>query len=324
VLTLFQNIRPVSALYVLIFGIALRLPAWLYGSNVAYSFDPEIMKGVFTFLNQNYFLSVSLGLVIIFIQALIFNRLCINHDVIYTHSYLPAYFYMLVNSVYLQNLPVNPIMVINFCILFSFIFLFQLYQGIASTKLLYNASLFLGLASIIMPVFYFGLAFVIVGVVIFKNITIKDLLGIISGYLFPGMVAAGIYFLVGSQYHFPNLVYKLQLNFGNSLNAYLAVSIMLFASTAGLMKTFINYSKNNIKTRRITLLLIAFMAFAVLVILINLEQFRLFFPVISAGISVQMAYFLMGKKQKRLKELLNYLIVLAVIYSLYGDKFIQF
>lgn len=317
-LRLFQNIRPFSAIYVLLAGLALRIPVLIYGPGEDYSFDPAIMRGFFYWVNQNYMLSVLAGLAIIYIQSILFNRLCIQHDVIYAHSYLPAYFYMVINSVFPQNLVFNPVMLISFCVLLAFIFLYQLYMGQNSAILLYYAALFMGLASLLFPVFYFGIVFLIAGTIIFKNITIKDLLGIISGYVFAGIAAAGIFYLMGVQYRFPSLSYKLDLSFGSSPDAYFAVSVILFITIAGMIKTFINYSKNNIKTRRITLLMVAYLFFSLVIVLLNLHDFRLFFPIMSCSLSIQLAYFLIGTKQRNLKELLNYVVLLTVLFSLYG------
>lgn len=278
-----------------------------------------LMKGVFAFVNQNYNLSLLVGLIFIFIQAMLFNRLCIEHDVIYTHSYLPAYFYMLISSVFPENLLFNPIMLINFAILLSFVFLFQLYRGTDSSKLLYYTGMFFGAVSVVMPVYYSGVIFLVVGTIIFKNITVKDSLGIISGYVFPAMIVLGGFFLAGGQYRFPNFEYKLQFDLASSLNSYLAVSAILTISVLGLLKTAGNYNKNNIKTRRITLLLVAYLGFSAFVILVKMEQFRLFFPVLTISLAVHIAYFLLGNKQKRWKEMANYLLIATVFYSLYGS-----
>jgi hypothetical protein len=318
-LRLFQNIRPVSALLVLIIGLGLRLPAFFLSGPREHHFDLQMAQGFFSYINQNYVVSVIIGLIIVFIQSVWFNRLCITHDVIYAHTWLPAYFYMLVSSVYLENLVFNPVMLINFAILLCFTFLFQLYQSFNSSQILYYSGLFLGAVSVAMPIFYTGIIFLIVGTIIFKNITLKDLLGILSGYIFPAIVTAGIYFLAGSQYHFPDFNYKLDFRFGTSLSAYPAVLGITFLTIAGLMKTVVNYSKNNIKTRRITLLLVSFLVFGQMIIFFKMQEFRLFFPLLTIGFATQLAYFLLGSKNRRWKELIHYLLLAALFYSLYGE-----
>jgi len=317
-----QNIRPFSGILVLIVGILLRLPAIFLGAPKTNQFNIEVVAGVFSYVNQNYILSISLGLLVVFIQCIWFNRLCISHDVLYSHTWMPAYFYMLVNSIYPENLIFHPLLLINFAILLCFTFLFQLYQSSNSSKILYYSGLFLGAASIAMPIFYTGIIFLITGTIIFKNITLKDLLGILSGSVFPAIMVWGIYFLSGSEYHFPELNYKLKFAFGKAFSTYPAVIGITLLTILGLAKTVINYSKNNIKTRRITLLLVAFLVFAQLILFIKVNEYRLFFPLLTMGISTQLAYFLLGSKNRRWKEFINYLLLASIFYSLYGEYFI--
>lgn len=323
-LRIFQNIRPISAVYILVIALLVRMPYLFYGQNEEYHFNPSIMQGLFAAVNKNHLVSLLVGLIVVFIQAILFNRICIEHDVIYHHSYLPAYFYVIINSVYPENLTFNPLMIINFCVLFSLIFLFQLYQDTKSTKLLYYAALFLGTAALILPVFYLGMVFLIIGTMVFKNITLKDILGIVSGYAFAGIVAYGVYFILGSHYVFPTLKLKLNIKLISLPGDYIALSILVIITLAGLFKTFINFSKNNIKTRRITLLMVIYLMFSTTLLLMNIVDYRLFFPLLTVSMSIILAYFLIGPKHRRLKELLNYVLLFAVFYSLYGKFFTLF
>jgi len=147
------------------------------------------------------------------------------------------------------------------------------------------------------------------------------MLGIISGYLFPALIAAGVYFLMGKQYSFPKLEYKLQFEFTSRFNVYVALGVIGALTIAGLLKTGSNYTKNNIKTRRITLLMVAYLAFSVLVILIKLEQLQLFFPILTISLAAETAYFLLGNKSRRWKEFFNYVLLATVFFSLYGSNF---
>lgn len=320
-LKIFENIRPVSAIYILVFGLLLRVPSLILGpQGEEITFDPAILRGFFNLVNKNYAVSVLVGLFVIFIQSIWFNRLCIDHDVIYTHSYLPGYFFMLANSLFPESLVVNPVMLMNFSVIASFTYLFRLHHSINSAGNIYYASLFMGLASLIMPLFYSGTVFLVVAIMAFKNINLKDLLAILTGYIFAGMIAAGSYYIAGTQYHFPRIDYQLNLQFGRAEESWAVLSIAMILGAAGLAKTFINYSKNNIKTRRIALLMSAYLAFAVFLILFNSSQYILLFPLLAPCLGVLMAYFLIGKRQRRGKEFLHYILLLAILWSLYSKS----
>jgi hypothetical protein len=316
-LRIFQNIRPISAVYIFIVCLLVRLPALLFG-NLEPGATAAVHGGLFDTLNQNFYLSISLGLLVVFVQALFFNRLCIEYDVLYVHSYLPAYVYVIVSSIYPENLLLHPSMLLNFGILMSFYFMFRLYQAQSTSKILYYASLFLGIISIVLPVFYNGFIFIVIGTMIFKNISVKDILAIISGYIFPALIAAGVYYLQGIEYTIPQLDYRIKLRLDIQLQAYLATGIIGVYTAAGLFKTLINYNKNNIRTRRINMLIVLYLFFAILIVLTKSDNFRQYFILPAIGIATEVSYFFLGNKKHRIKEVLNYIMLIAVFYSLYG------
>ena len=63
-----------------------------------------------------------------------------------------------------------------------------------------------------------------------------------------------------------------------------------------------------------------FCVFAQMIIFFKMHEFRLFFPLLAIGFATQLAYFLLGNKNKRWKELINYALLVAVFYSLYGER----
>lgn len=278
----------------------------------------NLLGDAFAMANQNVYLGVGLGLLLVFIQALIFNKLCIDHDVLYSHSYLPAYMFMLLNSVFPENLLLNPLMVVNFFTLFALASVFRLYQSQQSSVILFYTSLFFGMAALLIPVMYLGILFVVMATMTFKNINVRDSIAIVSGFLLPVLVLWAVLYLLGIQYVFPRISYDISLKF--SSNPYELVALLGIAavSIAGLMKSGINYSKNNIKTRRISTVMMLSLFFALAVVLIRFTEYRFYFQILTYSLSVQVAYFMLGSKGRRWKELLHYAMLLSIAGSLYG------
>lgn len=322
-LRLFQNIRPASSLLVLFAGLFIRLPLLISGKGYTSDMSLNVMNGFFTLINQNIYIAVIGGLLLVFAQSLLFNKLCIDHDVIYSHSYLPAYFFMMLNSVFIENLFINPIMLVNLFVLFSLMSMFRLYREENSSVILFYTALFFGCASLILPVMYTGFLFLILGTIIFKNISIKDILAILSGYLLPVLMLWGVQFLLGYPYVFPKVSYKFQFTFTSRIQTYIVVIYILAICSAGLLKTTVNYTKNNIKTRRISLLMIANLVFSLVIILFKTNEYQFYFPLLTFALSIQFAYFLLGKKGRRGKEFLHYVLLAVIIYSLYGDQLMK-
>ncbi len=319
-LKIFQNIRQLSAIWVLLIGIALRLPVVLL-DEVPVNHDVATPVSQITqLIGGNLIWSVLAGLVVVFIQAMLLNRLCIQHDVIYSHTYLPAYFYMVLSSLFAENLLLNPVMIVNLLVIFAFFSLFQLYQNQESSAMLFYSSLFFGMCGLIVSEFMLGVFFLIAATIVFKNVTFRDVIGIVTGAIFPIWILFGIYYIIGVPFTLPELSYKLNLQFSNIIAARFSMGVLAVITVAGLFKTAANYNKNNIKTRRINMSLIVYFAFALLLVLLRIDEFRIIYPVLAINLSVITAYFMLGSQGRRWKELINYLLLIAVFFSLYGDK----
>jgi hypothetical protein len=323
VLKLFQNIRPSSILLVFIAGLLLRVPILISGNGVNSYLSLNAMSGFFRFANQNLYVSVLLALVLVFVQSLIFNKLCIDHDVIYVHSYLPAYFFMIFNSIFIENLFINPIMFVNLFVLFSLLSMFRLYREQNASVILFYTALFYGTASLISPIMYSGFIFIVIGTIAFKNISIKDILSIISGYALPILLLWGVQSISGNPFLLPRINYVFNFALGSQIQNYIIVFYILAICAAGLIKTTFNYTKNNIKTRRISLLMAANLAFSIIIVLLRLNEYQLYFPLLAFALSIQFAYFLLGKKGRLGKEYLHYFLLAIIIYSLYGETIIK-
>lgn len=323
-LRIFQNIRPFSSIYVFLAGLILRLPMLIAGDPRKNAGTMDVLGQFFELANSSFYISILGGLLIIFLQGLLFNKLCIDHDVIYTHSYLPAYFFMLLNSVFPENLFINPSMLVNFLILFSFFSMYRMYRMESTSVILFYTALFYGCASLIFPSLYSGFVFLIVGTIIFKNISLKDILSIISGYALPWLMLWSILFLAGKNHVIPEINYELDFNFRLQITGYAVLFYILILVSGGLFKTTFNYTKNNIKTRRITLYMIGNLAFMALIVLFKMKEYQFYFPLLGFSMSLQIAYFLMGSKAKKWKIILHYLLLFAIVISLYGEKFFKF
>jgi hypothetical protein len=321
-LRLFQNIRPFTALFVFFIALLLRLPFLINGADLKPTAVSSLLQGVFSFTAQNFYVSILSGLLLVFIQSLIFNKICIDHDVIYTHSYMPAYCFILLNSIFPENLYLNPAMLVNFFILFSLMAMFRMYGMERTSVTLFYTALFYGCASLFFPVLYTGILFLILATIIFKNINLKDILALISGYTLPALMLWSLLFIAGSKYNLPSFTFAINFKLGFPLQTYLILFIVGAIVVAGMFKTTINFTKNNIKTRRINLFIFGNIIFFILVVLFKIGEYQFYFPLLTFGMAVPVAYFLLGSKGRRGKELLNYMLILAILFSLYGNYFI--
>jgi hypothetical protein len=158
-----------------------------------------------------------------------------------------------------------------------------------------------------------------------KRITLKDLIATLLGTMMPVYLLLSVWYFLGK--HQENslnfLPSKAVVTSGSivSLWPYLICLLLVFFS---FFKIFANFFKNNIRTRRINQVLIFFFAYCLIFILfggtgrLNTDISLLFIPT-----AVFIAYLLVGSKHIRIKSLTNLLLILSVVFSLYGEPLIR-
>lgn len=315
----FQNIRPSSALLVFSIALFLRIPAFVipnYFQTISTGINFSGEFGLLLF-NNIYFLGIG-SLLLTFLQALYINKLCIDHEINYAKSYLPAYVFILFNSIYPQNLLINAVQITNSLILLGLGTLFQLYNSQKSNTIFYFSTVCIAVSIIIIRGYFPLIFFLPLAAMMFKSINIRDIISGITALISVLIVYLSIAYILNFN-AVQNFNFNLILQQPLKIIQYEHIPfLILFSFTiVATIKIWNNYFKNNIKTRRINLTLIIYFVFAILILLIHLKQLTQYFIVISPAAAVFVAYFLLGSKLKRLKELLNVVFLLAIVFGLY-------
>lgn len=318
-LRFFRHIGPSAVFAVFTGALLLRIPAMVFASS-----NPEPVSGVlfehfFNTVRQWPWLSIALGFVVVFTQAMMFNRLCNEHDVLYTPTFMPAWLFVLASSIFPENLHINPLMVSNYFVIGAFAFLFRMHQSDESPSLLFYAAALLSLGSLFVTEYLGAPILLLLSTIIFKNVGLRDLLAIITGTLIPLGIIWSFHFLADNPFDFPVPRYTLNIKFDKAVLRYVALTFFFLLAFAGLLKSGLHYFKNNIKTRRINLVSIAFFAFAVFIALLKFDELRLYVTISNCGLALFAGYFLLGEKGQRLKGFIHSVLLLLIILSLYGE-----
>jgi hypothetical protein len=319
VLRYFKHIGPSAVFAVFIGALVLRMPALLYATAHPEPVSDVVFEHFFNTVRQWPWLSLLLGYVVVFSQAMIFNRLCNEHDVLYTPTFMPAWFFILANSIFPENLHINPLMVSNYFVIGAFAFLFRMHQSDQSAKLLFYAAALLSLGSLFVTEYLGAPVLLLLATVIFKNVGLRDLLAIITGTLIPMGIIWSFHFLNDQHFDFPIPRYTLNIRLDKSVLRYVALTFFFLLAFSGLLKSGLHYFKNNIKTRRINLISIAFFIFAVFISLLKYDHLRLYITIANCGLALFAGYFLMGEKGERLKGFLHTVLLIMLVLSLYGE-----
>jgi hypothetical protein len=325
VLQSLHNIKPQSALKVVAFALLLRtpmafLPAGKAGELI---YNTPFFPELFTRLSGMPLLNNILATLLVSAAALLLNRICVNQDVIYTHSYLPAWFYILISSLDPWQYSVHPVMISNLLILAGFHYLFSLFLYEGPSGLIYLTGVCFGAASVFRIQLIVLVIFMLGAIILMKRITLRDVLASLLGMAMP------IYLLLGIRYvgQVPLRIgsdavqtggMQTEMNLMAALWPVLVVYALVLLSFA---KVALNYYKNNIRTRRINQVLVFYTIYQTLVLLLlQAKTIRVDISLIFVPAAVYIAYLLIGHKYKRYKELGNVLLIAVAIMGAYGSS----
>lgn len=318
-IALLNNIRPVSALWVLFFGLLLRTPIYFLGVPVEGIPGSPFFPGFFEQIVTLGWTSYIICFLLVFFQSMIFNKICIDHDVLYAHTYLPGYFYMLFCSLFKEAFHLSPQILANTFALLALYQLFQLYKHPNPAKIIFYSGFYLGCAFLFSLHFLLIPFFLLVAIILFKTVSLKDLLAIFFGVFTPIYLYFGLKYVFFGDVDFNFIkVDRLPYKPGwNDIYLYLPLVVLLVITLISLAKLSANYLKNNIKTRRITLLLVSYFVYWIIAILINAEFIKLNLMFLMFPTAVFVSYFHLGHKARKWKELLHWVIFASVVFSLY-------
>ena len=192
-IALFKQKSPANLIVLLIFGLLIKMPLFLYPKTItAGAADGplyHLFLSFFTAPGKDNALSCSvIAFFLLYVQALLINYLVNEHRMTSKQTFLPAMAYLLISSLLPEwNYLSAPLVSATF-IFWCFIKLFRLYNAPLASGIVFNIGLLLGISSFI---YFPSIAFLIclfVGLMILRPFRVNELiillLGILSPYYF--------------------------------------------------------------------------------------------------------------------------------------------
>ena len=183
-----------TLMVLVLFSMCLRLPALWIIPKSGIVFKPGLLISWVDWINQWPVFSVMISAVIVIGQALFVNFICRTHGLVQPVGYLPAYFFVLVQSLFPENLLLTEYHLGNLLVFIGLAFFFQLKDGYNTVTLFYG-SLCFGAAILIVPDHLMILLFLIACVLVYKNIVISDILAIVFGLVMPYYLMKSLAFI---------------------------------------------------------------------------------------------------------------------------------
>lgn len=299
---------------------ALRLYPVFYDYSPIFNTNAPLADILFKYLNTlpSYdLISIVSSGVLLYLQALMVNYLGNRHQILYKYSMLPALFFVVLNSIYKDQLYLTPHLISNtFVILMAYRLCF-LYDYEKPTFPVFDCGALLGLAILFNYDLVLLLPFILIAITTITSFNIRYLFVALLGIFVPIYFLAAIFFMVN---RFDMIMLSFEASFAKAyLKAFdlsfkqnLPWLVILPISAISVIRLQYNFFKNNVKSRRLLFMMAQLLFFGALTWFAEdaFFGFATCYGAIAGSFSV--AYYFLGEKRPMLKEFLFWLLVATI------------
>jgi len=211
VLQLIKNNNPFTVIILLILTFLLKLGVLLHPhvplDLPGYFLYNLLLTLLNTVLHGSAAAYTVLGVVMVFLQALYISRIAAVHKLFNRPTYIPAFVYLLLTSLFPNWNYFNETLVINWCILAGIDVLLGFSQTNQPRKRIFNAGFFLCLAALFQFSVTAYLVLLIIGIFMLRPFNLGEWVVALMGYFTPVYFFAGILFLADKLSLFPAWVH---------------------------------------------------------------------------------------------------------------------
>ncbi|MBA3827632.1 MAG: hypothetical protein H0X33_01730 [Taibaiella sp.] len=215
-LTFLRNQSPYTVILLFIFALLLKLQALLHPAmphlipaGLAYN---SIVHGATYVLGSSGFGFTMLTAIMVFLQAMYLNHIAARYKLFFRPSYVPAYTYLVLASIYQPFNYFSEPLLNNWCLLGAFHILMGFGQTLQPRKHIFNAGFILSLAVLLQFSAIGYLLLLLLCLVILRPFNITEWIVGLMGYVTPVYFFAAILFLCDRlpyMYHWPHLGFAL-------------------------------------------------------------------------------------------------------------------
>lgn len=286
--------------------------------NTTQAIDINYLSAFFNTLNSEPIIGFVVSTIMVFITALMFNKICIDHELIIFPSYLPAYFFVLLNSVFVDQFYAGPVIFVNFFLIVSLGAILKLYQTENPSISIFAASTLAGLSTLLNVTYIAFFIVVVIGINIFRPFNFRENVSAFIGFLMPLYVGTMINYLINGNFLPFHIFFP---DYGNFNNQYWAMrsalpSIALVGILA-VIRMYKNFYRNSTKQRRSIQFMIILLITSLILMTTGKQNPRQEFSFVAIPLAFSFTFYFSNSKLNVLKEIVNVLLILAILYFRY-------
>ncbi len=322
---IFRNNQPLNLILLLIMVFILRGSIFLNNSPangiwLSAPLSNNLDEWLNSKLNNPQIFYNLFSLLLLLIEAIYLNYILIKHNFFFKNSYLPALFYVLVNSLYPAMLGHSSQLLAAFFLIVVLDKLFSLYDNENAVTKIIDAGVFTGIAALFSFDALMFLPFVVYSVASIRPFKLREVVLSACGLFIPLYVLAVIYFLKGDVETVKNGFFI--VNTATNINAiqfsYENITPLIIALPLSVIAFFMyqnDIGRNNVKTRKIQNVVLVMLFFSVGSALFSKPSFVYCLPYIGIPLGIILSYYFLLERKKgdTIKEIIFGALAILII-----------
>lgn len=314
----FRSLNPLNIILLIFVALLLSLPVWSNSSETLNSEFQEFYKRLLIKPEKQLFftgpIALSLGLVCVLVQALLFNKVINNHNLLGKASFMPALLFVVCSSFADAVDLFSPVLLCNFLIIWMFNQFFSIHRQQEIRSLIFNMGFVVALGTIIYPPFAAMFPLLWIGLMVSRPFNIREWLITLLGFFIPFFFLAVYYYWNDSLAQFRALwLPQITLSPFRLLN-YWVLLIWLIAGILGLIQLRQNFFRSVVHIRKSYQLLLVFFLVVVFSSHPKLGVQANHYLLAAAPVSVLLAYYFMYATKRWFYETLFLGMIGVMLY----------
>ena len=324
---LLRNNSPFAVIFLFIFALVAKMNLLLHPAvpvmipgHFLYNY---VLRGMQVVFGRAAFAYTMLSIILIFIQSIYLNSIAVRHKLFPRNSYMTAFVYLLLTSIYPRFSFFNETIIFNWLLLGAIDIMFSFTQTTQPRKLIYNAALLFSLAALFQ---FTGLAFVLlllIGMVMFRPGNLGEWSVALLGYITPIYFLVSILFLVNKLYlftHWPHIGFSIS-PLKNSVGSLIATMMGLFILlVSGIFAMRKNVPMSNIYIRRDWIALSFYLIISMMVAFLTDKAVESAWLLALPPLSIICTHAMALEKNKRFSNFIFYFSLIFLVFCLWANK----
>lgn len=321
-INLFKTYNPLNAIWLAVLLIILRI-GYVYNapSQIQFIFVEPFARLLIP-INYEFALSplmnIFLAGIVVFLQALWFNRLVNSFNLMGRPSFLPALMYIVLTALFAPFLILSAPLICNFLVIGMLYRLFATYKMPDAKSVAYDMGMVVALGTLIYLPFIFMFLVIWAGLIVFRPFNWREWVAAVIGFATVFFFLAVIYYLTDKLPDFEKIWLPLTTKFPAHIHINSYNYLVLIPVAIILLLCFLKVSqlffRSYVQTRKSFQLLLVLTVIAGLSFYIKKEFHLEHFLLCAVPLAVFFSYYFLYATKKWFYEGLFVLLVVSIIY----------